>query len=49
MPAREEQWMPDDPAQWLRSVGSTRSIDDDGVDLTEEIVVDATEGADAEE
>jgi DNA-directed RNA polymerase subunit beta' len=49
MPAREEQWMPDDPAQWLRSVGSTRPIDDEGVDLSEEIVIDATERADAEE
>ncbi|HUP15543.1 MAG TPA: DNA-directed RNA polymerase subunit beta' [Acidimicrobiia bacterium] len=49
MPAREEQWMPDDPAQWLRSVGSTRPIEEDGIDLSEEIVIDATEGADAEE
>ncbi|MGQ0849260.1 MAG: DNA-directed RNA polymerase subunit beta' [Actinomycetota bacterium] len=26
MPTREEQWMPEDPAEWLRSVGATRPL-----------------------
>jgi hypothetical protein len=46
MPAREEQWMPEDPAQWLRSVGSTRPVDEEEIDLSEEIVIDTTESAD---
>ncbi|HSL24736.1 MAG TPA: DNA-directed RNA polymerase subunit beta', partial [Acidimicrobiia bacterium] len=42
LPAREELWMPEDPAQWLRSVGSTRAPEDD-LEFSEEIVVDTDE------
>jgi DNA-directed RNA polymerase subunit beta' len=43
MPAREEQWTPEDAASWLRSVGSTRQLEDGDLDLTDELVIDTAE------
>jgi DNA-directed RNA polymerase subunit beta' len=46
LPTRDDEGLPEDPAEWLKSLGATRPLDED-LDLTEELV--AVDGADDED
>ena len=43
MPSREDEGLPEDPAEWLKSLGATRSLDAD-LDLSEDLVMADEDG-----
>jgi DNA-directed RNA polymerase subunit beta' len=43
MPSREDDGLPDDPAEWLKSLGTTRSLEAD-LDLSEDLVMADDDG-----
>jgi DNA-directed RNA polymerase subunit beta' len=43
MPSRDDEGLPEDPAEWLKSLGSTRSLDAD-LDLSEDLVMADDDG-----
>jgi DNA-directed RNA polymerase subunit beta' len=43
LPSRDDEALPDDPAEWLKNLGTTRPLDAD-LDLSEDLVMAGDDG-----